>query len=73
MIVTPQSKLFMKDTAVQLHRDKMAAAFPSERSTKDVINSILDDYEKLTKYVACYTIFLNQLFCVISNAMSSVL
>ena len=35
----------------------MAAAFPSERSTKDVINSILDDYEKLTKYVACYTIF----------------
>lgn len=27
----------------------MAAAFPSERSTKDVINSILDDYEKLTK------------------------
>lgn len=52
---------------------KMAAAFPSERSTKDVINSILDDYEKLTKYVACYTIFLNQLFCVISNAMSSVL
>lgn len=51
----------------------MAAAFPSERSTKDVINSILDDYEKLTKYVACYTIFLNKLFCVISNAMSSVL
>ncbi|KAL9963588.1 hypothetical protein ACROYT_G027111 [Oculina patagonica] len=27
----------------------MAAAFPSERSTKDVINAILDDYEKLTK------------------------
>lgn len=27
----------------------MAAAFPRERSTKEVINSILDDYEKLTK------------------------
>lgn len=38
----------------------MAAAFPSERSTKDVINGILDDYEKLTKYVIislfCYSI-----------------
>ncbi len=32
----------------------MAAAFPSERSTKDVINAILDDYEKLTKYVIIY-------------------
>ena len=29
----------------------MAAAFRSERSTKDVLNDILDDYEKLTKYV----------------------
>jgi len=29
----------------------MAAAFPRERSTKEVINSILDDYEKLTKCV----------------------
>ncbi|XP_073255372.1 mediator of RNA polymerase II transcription subunit 4-like [Porites lutea] len=28
---------------------KMASAFPRERSTKDVINTILDDYEKLTK------------------------
>jgi len=27
----------------------MAAAFPRERSTKEVINTILDDYEKLTK------------------------
>lgn len=29
----------------------MAAAFPQERSTKDVINTILDDYEKRAKYV----------------------
>ena len=53
----------MRDTTVQFQSHasfvvKMAALFPSERSTKDVINSILDDYEKFTKYFPFYIIFL---------------
>lgn len=40
----------------------MAEAFPSEKSTKDVINDILDDYEKLTKYVII-SVFSSVLFC----------
>ena len=47
-----------------LRRNKMAAAFPSERSTKDVINDILDDYEKLTKYASFPFLVL---FCSASN------
>ena len=51
-------------------RNKMAAAFPSERSTKDVVNDILDDYEKLTKYASFPLL---GLFCCESNPDSAMI
>lgn len=50
--LTGEARKRSQEALQVLHKNKMAAAFPSERSTKDVINNILDDYEKLTKQVS---------------------
>ena len=50
--LTGEARKRSQEALQVLHKNKMATAFPSERSTKDVINDILDDYEKLTKWVS---------------------
>lgn len=47
------------ETIAALYLNKMAAASPQERSTKEVINTILDDYEKMAKYVIIAILDLN--------------